>query len=135
MRQNLGGPRGDLAIIRCRLISLAYVANNTFHLWLNTSFEEKNIIAPEALKHAPQGVRDILENRVSVPMWCKHIQYISQKHENFRYWPNKSHDVTIETPTNHSSTRRDIVFHSVENSVGIVRRFEFRKRARVSNTL
>jgi len=36
VRRNLGGPRGDLAIIRCRLISLASVANNTFHLWLNT---------------------------------------------------------------------------------------------------
>jgi hypothetical protein len=29
------------------------VANNAFHLWLNTSFEEKNIITPEALKYAP----------------------------------------------------------------------------------
>jgi hypothetical protein len=60
VRQNLCGLRGDLAIIRRRLISLACVANNAFHLWLNTSFEEKNIITPEALKYAPQGVRDIL---------------------------------------------------------------------------
>ena len=60
MRQNQGGKRGDLAIIHRRLISLACVGNNPFHLWLNTSFEEKNIITPEALKHAPQGVRDIL---------------------------------------------------------------------------
>jgi hypothetical protein len=51
--QNLCGLRGDLAIIRCRLTSLACVANNAFHLWLNTSFEEKNIITPEALKYAP----------------------------------------------------------------------------------
>jgi hypothetical protein len=37
------------------------VANNTFPLlWLNTSFGEKNIITPEALKYAPQGVHDIL---------------------------------------------------------------------------
>jgi hypothetical protein len=41
---------------------LACAANNAFHLWLNTSFEEKNIITPEpeALKYAPQGVRNIL---------------------------------------------------------------------------
>ena len=53
VHQNLGGPRGDLAIILRRLILLACVANNAFHLWLNTSFEEKNIITPEALKYAP----------------------------------------------------------------------------------
>ena len=41
VHQNLGGPRGNLAIILCRLISLACVANNAFYLWLNTSFEEK----------------------------------------------------------------------------------------------
>ncbi len=56
------------------------------------------------------------QRRVSI-----YVRYISQKHENFRYWPNKSHDVTIETPTNHSSSRRDIVFRSVENNVGISR--------------
>ena len=50
VRQNLGGPRGDLAIIRCRLISLACVVINAFHLWLNTSFKEKGIITLEALK-------------------------------------------------------------------------------------
>ncbi len=52
VHQNLGGLRGDLAIIRCQLISLACVANNAFHLWLNTSFKKKNIITPEALKYA-----------------------------------------------------------------------------------
>jgi hypothetical protein len=56
------------------------------------------------------------QRRVSI-----YVRYISQKHENFRYWPNKSHDVTIETPTNHSSSRRDIVFRSVESNVGITR--------------
>jgi len=60
VRRNLGSPRGDLAIICCQLILLACVANNTFHLWLNTSFEEKNFITPEALKYGPQGVHDIL---------------------------------------------------------------------------
>jgi hypothetical protein len=56
------------------------------------------------------------QHRVSI-----YVRYISQKHENFRYWLNKSHDVTIETPTNHSSSRRDIVFRSVENNIGINR--------------
>jgi hypothetical protein len=60
VRQQLGGPRGDLAITRHRLISLACVVNNAFHLWLNTSFEGKTIITPEVLKHVPQGVRNIL---------------------------------------------------------------------------
>jgi hypothetical protein len=32
IRRNLGGPRGDLDLTRRRLISLARVANNTFHL-------------------------------------------------------------------------------------------------------
>jgi hypothetical protein len=36
------------------------VANNAFHLWLNTSFEGKIIITLEVLKHVPQGVRNIL---------------------------------------------------------------------------
>jgi hypothetical protein len=60
VRQQLGGPRGDLAIIRRRLILPACVSNNACHLWLNISFEGKTIITPEALKHVPQGVRDIL---------------------------------------------------------------------------
>jgi hypothetical protein len=50
-----------------------------------------------------------------------YVRYISRKHENFRYWPYKTHDVTIETPTNHISSRQDIVIRSVENEVGIVR--------------
>jgi hypothetical protein len=41
---------------------------------------------------------------------------------------NKSHDVTIETPTNHISSRRDIVFRSVENHVGIGCRFIISKK-------
>ena len=61
VRRNLGGSRGDLAIIRRRLISLASVANNTFHLWLTTSFNDKVIIPPNTLQHLPPGVRDILQ--------------------------------------------------------------------------
>jgi len=69
------------------------VANNTFHLWLNTSFEEKNIITPEAeaLKYAPQGIRDILllvnDNTFAIyvheplPLGKDHIQKLQH---NFR---------------------------------------------------
>jgi hypothetical protein len=60
VRKNLGGTRGDLALIRRRLVSLAVVANNTFHLWLTTLFDDAMIIPPEGLTHAPPGIRDIL---------------------------------------------------------------------------
>ena len=59
--RTLGGPRGDLAIIRRRLISLASVANNTFHLWLTTTFNGRVIIPLDTLQHLPTGVRDILQ--------------------------------------------------------------------------
>ena len=42
---------------------------------------------------------------------------------------NKSHLVTIKTPTNHSLSHRDIVFRYVENHVGIVRQFLISKSA------
>jgi hypothetical protein len=60
VQKNLGGAHGDLALIRRRLISLAVVANNTFHLWLTTLFDDVMIIPPEGLAHAPPGIRDIL---------------------------------------------------------------------------
>jgi hypothetical protein len=68
----------------------------------------------------PFTTKNVYEFQCSVRIY---VRYISQKHEIFWCWPNKSHDVTIETPTNHSSSRRDIVFHSLEKNVGIVRRF------------
>ncbi len=60
VRTNLGGPRGDLALIRRWLISLASVANNVFHLWLTTTFNNGTIIPTETLQFLPPGVRDIL---------------------------------------------------------------------------
>ncbi len=60
VRTNLGGPRGDLALIHCWLISLASVANNVFHLWLATTFNNGTIIPTETLQFLPPGVRDIL---------------------------------------------------------------------------
>jgi hypothetical protein len=61
VRQNLGGPRGDLALICRQLISLAFVANNTFHLWLTTPFSSGMIIPPDALQPLSSGVLDILQ--------------------------------------------------------------------------
>ena len=54
------------------------------------------------------------------PGWINiYVCYIFAKAWFFLMWPNKSHDVTIETPANHSLSRQDIVFHSVENNLGI----------------
>jgi hypothetical protein len=52
--------RINLAIICCQLILLACVANNTFHLWLSTSFGNRNIITVEALQHVQQGISTML---------------------------------------------------------------------------
>ena len=57
---DLGGPHGDLALIRHQLISLAIVANNVFHLWLTTFFNNNVIIPLNTLNYLPLGVRDIL---------------------------------------------------------------------------
>jgi hypothetical protein len=58
VRRILHGTCGDLALIQQRLISLAVIANKTFHLWLTTSFYDAMIIPPdEGLDHhlPPQG--------------------------------------------------------------------------------
>ena len=47
-------------LIQRRLISLAVIANNTYHLWLTTFFDGAMIIPPENLAHVPPGIRDIL---------------------------------------------------------------------------
>ncbi len=61
VQKNLGGSRGDLALTRCCLISMAVIANNTYHLWLTTYFKVTKIILEESLPHVPPGVRDILQ--------------------------------------------------------------------------
>jgi hypothetical protein len=62
IRKNLGSSRGNLALTRQRLISMALIANNTFHLWLTTYFNKATMIVPsESLVNVPPGVRDILQ--------------------------------------------------------------------------
>jgi hypothetical protein len=56
----MGGPRGNLSLSRRQLISLACVANNTYHLWLTSTFNGSTIIPSETLRNLPPGVRDIL---------------------------------------------------------------------------
>lgn len=60
-RCKLGRSRGDLALIHCQLISLACVANNAYHLWLTTTFNDGTIIPSNTLQYLPPGVRDILQ--------------------------------------------------------------------------
>jgi hypothetical protein len=62
VQKNLGGSRGDLALTQPCLISMAVVANNTFHLWLTTYFNKATkIVPPENLHQVPPGVQDILQ--------------------------------------------------------------------------
>jgi hypothetical protein len=60
VRCNLGGSRGDLAIIHRCLILLACVANNAYHLWLTTTFNGGTIIPSNILQYLLPGIRDIL---------------------------------------------------------------------------
>jgi hypothetical protein len=62
MRCNLGGPRGDLALIRHRLISLSAVAINAFHLWTTTDFDGAHVITSDALSLHPSGLRKIFDS-------------------------------------------------------------------------
>ena len=57
---NLDGPHSNFALIHHCFISLACVTNNTFHLWLTTTFNGGMIIPDKALQHLPPGMRDIL---------------------------------------------------------------------------
>jgi hypothetical protein len=60
VRKKMGRPRGDLALICRRLISFACIANNTYHLWLTTTFSSNTIISSETLHNRCPGVCDIL---------------------------------------------------------------------------
>ncbi len=60
-RRNLGRPHCDLALICCQLILLACIPNNTYHLWLTTTFKDGTIIPPKTLQYLPPGIHDILQ--------------------------------------------------------------------------
>jgi hypothetical protein len=61
VRRNLGGPRGDLALIRCRLISLSAVTINAFYLWTTTDHNNTRVITPDALQFNPPGLCTIID--------------------------------------------------------------------------
>ena len=89
--RTLGGPRGDLAIIRRRLISLASVANNTFHLWLTTTFNGEVIIPLDTLQHLPTGVRDILQ-LVALPTAAIYVREpLPSGHDRIKILQNNLH--------------------------------------------
>ena len=62
VRCNLGGSRGDLALIRWRLISLSAITINAFHLWMTTDFDGTRVITTDATHHHPPGMREILKS-------------------------------------------------------------------------
>ncbi len=61
IRRNLGSSCGNLDLTRCQIISLACVANNTYRLWLTTTFNASMITPDKSLQHLPPGMRDILQ--------------------------------------------------------------------------
>jgi hypothetical protein len=60
IRTTLGGPRGDLALIRQRLILLSKIAINTYHLWATIDFDNARIINDNALHCHPPGLQSII---------------------------------------------------------------------------
>ena len=73
VRRNLGGPRGDLALIRRRLISLSAVAINAFHLWMTTDFDGTRVISHDATRHHPSGMREILDS-IMIPSSATYVR-------------------------------------------------------------
>ena len=66
IRKTLGGPCGDLALIRrclvsC-LVSLSKIAINTYHLWATTNFDNASIINDDALCYHPPGLQSIIRS-------------------------------------------------------------------------
>jgi hypothetical protein len=49
IKKTLGGPRGDLTLIRRCLVLLSKTAINTYHLWATTDFDNAHIINNDAL--------------------------------------------------------------------------------------
>jgi hypothetical protein len=62
IQQKLGGPGGDLSLIRQCLMSLSKIPINIHHLWATTDFNNEGIINNYALHCHPQGFRDIIKS-------------------------------------------------------------------------
>ena len=77
IRKNLGGPPGDLALIRRCLISLSKVTINMYHLWATIDFDNTGIINDDALPCHPPGLEASFKpSKTSLPpnmfvVWCK----------------------------------------------------------------
>ena len=68
IRKTLGGPRGDLALIRQCLVSLSKIAINTYHLWATTDFVNARIINNDALHCHPPQASEALYNLSRIPL-------------------------------------------------------------------
>jgi hypothetical protein len=62
IRKTLGGPRGDLPLIRRHLVSLSKISINTYHLWATINFDNALIISDDALCCHPPGLQSIIRS-------------------------------------------------------------------------
>ena len=93
---NLSNPRRDLAIICRRLILLACMANNTFHLWLTTSSKNMNIITTESLKHMVSKKSFCLSKTIP-------LQFMSTCLSLLAEIASKSYNITSSNTNSHPS--------------------------------
>jgi hypothetical protein len=61
IRKALGGPCGDLALIRQHLVLLFKIAINTYHMWATTNFNNAHLINGDALHYHPSGLQIIIQ--------------------------------------------------------------------------
>ncbi len=96
IRHNLGGPLGNLDLPRHQLISLACVPNNTFHLWLTTTFNGSMIIPDKALQHLPPGMRDILHliKQNAAAIYVRELLHLRQDQINILQNNPRQHQLT-----------------------------------------
>ncbi len=56
----LGGPRGDLSLIRCRLLTLSKVAINTVHIWLTNPGTPILVPTSDSFERLPLTLQKLL---------------------------------------------------------------------------
>ena len=91
-RLALGGPRGDLSLIQCRLLTLSKVAINTVHIWLTDPTTP--ILAPtsDSYDRLPSTLRQLLLHssdklvfaREPVPRGTKSVDLLMKNLQNHR---------------------------------------------------